>query len=97
MFIDRFGRGIGGSLADLFLPGLPLSISHLSLLVCGMIGIWLFLSVVIRREYLNTFRLALEKKQIQPETLRVPINDSVTLQPLLRVLEPPTSGKCFML
>jgi HEAT repeat protein len=33
--------------------------------------------------------LALEKKQIEPETLRVSINDSATLQAVLRVLESP--------
>src|SRR5262245_22084351 len=87
MFIDRFGRGLGGLLLIFFSQVLPLSISQLSLLVCGMIGIWLYLSIAIRKEYLNSFRLALEKKMLHPEMLRLPIADSATLQPILRVLE----------
>jgi hypothetical protein len=68
---------------------LPLSISHLSLLVCGMIGVWIYLSLAIRKEYLNSFRLALEKKTLHPEMLRLPIADSATLEPILRVLDSP--------
>jgi AAA family ATP:ADP antiporter len=87
MFIDRFGRGIGGLLLILFSQVIPLSISQLSLLVCAMIGVWVYLSIAIRKEYLNTFRLALEKKTLHPEMLRIPIADSATLDPILRVLD----------
>ena len=89
MFIDRLGRGLGGLLLIFFSQVLPLSISHLSLMVCGMIGIWVYLSLAIRKEYLNSFRLALEKKTLHPEMLRVPIADSSTLEPILRVLDSP--------
>ena len=89
MFIDRFGRGFGGLLLIFFSQVLPLSISHLSLLVCGMIGVWVYLSLAIRKEYLNSFRLALEKKTLHPEMLRLPIADSATLEPILRVLDSP--------
>src|SRR5262245_22918894 len=89
MFIDRFGRGLGGLLLIFFSQVLPLSISHLSLMVCGMIGVWVYLSLAIRKEYLNTFRLALERKTLHPEMLRLPIADSATLQPILRVLDSP--------
>ena len=89
MFIDRFGRGIGGLLLIFFSQVVPLSISYLSLMVCGMIGVWVYLSLAIRKEYLNSFRLALEKKTLHPEMLRVPIADSSTLEPILRVLDSP--------
>lgn len=89
MFIDRFGRGMGGLLLIFCSQVIALSISQLSLLVCGLVSLWIYLSITIRREYLNTFRLALEKKTIEPEALRVPINDSATLQPILSVLESP--------
>ncbi len=86
LFIDRLGRGIGGVLLILFSIVIPLSISQLSLLVCGMIGVWIYLSMKMRREYLNSFRIALEKKTIEPELLRVSIADSATLQPILAAL-----------
>jgi len=87
MFIDRFGRGVAGLLLILFSRVIPLSVSRLSLFVCGMIGIWAYWSIAIRKEYLNSFRLALERKTLQPEMLRLPISDSATLEPILRVLD----------
>ena len=89
MFIDRLGRGLGGVLLIFCSQVVILSISQLSLLVCGMICLWIYLSLTIRQEYLNTFRLALEKKTIEPETLRISITDSATLKPILGVLESP--------
>src|SRR5262245_56722665 len=92
MFIDRFGRGIGGLLLIFLSQVLPLSaprraIRPASLLSCVLIGIWLYLSSAIRKEYLTSFRLALEKKTLHPEMLRVAIADSASLEPILRVLE----------
>ncbi len=78
---------MAGLLLILFSRVLPLSISQLSLLVCGMIGVWVYWSIAIRKEYLNSFRLALERKTLQPEMLRLPISDSATLEPILRVLD----------
>ena len=89
MFVDRFGRGLAGLLLIFFSRVLPLSISQLSLMVCGMIGVWVYLSIAIRKEYLNLFRLALERKTLHPEMLRLPIVDSATLEPILRVLDSP--------
>jgi ATP:ADP antiporter, AAA family len=89
MFIDRLGRGVGGILLFLFSSVITLSIAQLSLFGCGLVFVWIILSIVIKREYLNSFRLALEKKTIEPEMLRVRISDSATLETLLRVLQSP--------
>lgn len=89
MFIDRFGRGLAGFLLIFFSRVVPFSISQLSLLVCSMIGVWVYLSIAIRKEYLNSFRLALEKKMLRPEMLRLPISDSASLEPILKVLDSP--------
>jgi AAA family ATP:ADP antiporter len=89
IFIDRFALGVGGLLLLLCTSWLRLSIPWLSLIVCAMVSVWITLSLVIRREYLNSFRLALEKKIIEPEDLRVRISDSTILEPLARVLESP--------
>lgn len=89
MFIDRTGRGLAGFLLIIFSQVFPLSVSQLSWLVCGMIAIWVHLSIAIRKEYLNSFRLALDKKTLHPEMLRLRIADSATLEPILRVLDSP--------
>ena len=89
IFIDRFGLGVGGLLLLLCTSFLTLSVRQLSLIVCGMASIWIVLSLVIRREYLNSFRLALEKKIIEPEDLRIRISDNAILESLTRALESP--------
>ena len=97
IFIDRFGLGVGGLLLLLCTSFLALSIRQLSLIVCGMASIWIALSLVIRREYLNSFRLALEKKIIEPEDLRIRISDNAILESLTRALESPDERSCSML
>ena len=89
IFIDRFGLGVGGLLLLICTSWFVLSIPQLSLIVCTMVSLWIALSLIIRREYLNSFRLALEKKIIQPEDLRVRISDSAILESLARLLESP--------
>jgi AAA family ATP:ADP antiporter len=87
IFIDRFGLGLGGLLLLLCTSVLALSITQLSLIVCLMVSVWIAFSLIIRREYLNSFRLALEKKTILPEDLRVRISDNAVLESLVRILE----------
>ncbi len=89
IFIDRFGVGVGGLLLLFCTSVLALSVRQLSLVVCVMVSTWLALSLIIRSEYLNSFRLALERKTIEPEDLRVRISDSAMLASLSRVLESP--------
>jgi AAA family ATP:ADP antiporter len=86
IFIDRFGLGVGGLLLLLFTSVLTLSIPQLSLVVCGLVFVWIVLSIIIKREYLNTFRLALEKKTIQPEDVRIRISDNATIATLTKAL-----------
>ena len=89
IFIDRFGLGVGGLLLLFCTSVLALSVRQLSLVVCLMVSTWIALSLVIRSEYLNSFRLALERKTIEPEDLRVRISDSALLDSLTRVLDNP--------
>ena len=87
IFIDRVGLAVGGLLLLLLTSVFALSIPQLSLFVCGMVLVWIFLSISIKQEYLNSFRLALEKKTIEPEALRVRITDSTTRDTLIRALQ----------
>ena len=45
--------------------------SELSAVACIFLGLWLAGALLVRREYLQSFRNALEKKSIQPEALHV--------------------------
>jgi ATP/ADP translocase/HEAT repeat protein len=86
MFVDRFGRAIGGVLLLLATAGMALSVSSLSLIVCGLAAAWIAMAVVMKREYLHSFRLALDKNTIEPEALQAKVLDSVTVKTLLNSL-----------
>jgi len=85
MVVDRSGRGIAGVIL-LFTSAWALSIQQLSMIVCGLLTLWLFLAISIKREYLNSFRAALEKKSIDPDLLSIGISDSASLEAVINVL-----------
>jgi ATP/ADP translocase len=86
MFVDRTGRAIGGLLLLLLTAGLAVSISTLSLIVCGLTIAWITVTIAVKREYLHSFRLALERKTIEPDALQANVLDSVTVKTLLHSL-----------
>lgn len=57
VFIDSIATGIGGLMLIFILDGLALSTSAVSLLIIGLILIWLFFIKKIQAEYLRSFKL----------------------------------------
>lgn len=87
MFVDRWFRGLAGGLLLLCTLVLQLSVKQISLVVIGLLLVWLVLTVLMRREYINSFRRAIEKRTIDFDQLRIPINDRSTIDTLLKLLE----------
>jgi ATP:ADP antiporter, AAA family len=87
MFVDRWFRGFAGGLLLLCTLVLKLTIQQISLVVIGMLIIWLVLTFLMRKEYVNSFRKAIERRTIDPGELRINIDDSITVKALLASLE----------
>jgi AAA family ATP:ADP antiporter len=87
MVVDRTGRGISGILLILATTILGLSVSQISILALLIIGLWIFLIFRIRREYVNTFRTSLAKRSLDPDELRIRLEDSSHVDLLLPALE----------
>jgi ATP/ADP translocase len=85
-FVDRTGRAVGGLLLLLLTIVLTLSISSISIVAGAFLILWIVTAVAVKREYLHSFRMALEKKAIEPEALQVPVLDNVTIASLLAAL-----------
>jgi HEAT repeat protein len=85
-FVDRAGRAFGGVLLLVLTSVLALSIAKLSVITCGFLVLWLAAAIVIKREYLQSFRAALEKKNIQPEALHASDLDNATIGALVAAL-----------
>lgn len=87
MFVDRWFRGLAGALLLLCTLVLELSIRQISLIVIVLIAFWLFLTFLIRKEYVNAFRTAIEKRQIDPSQIRIDIAESSVLETLRQSLQ----------
>ena len=77
--VDRWSRGLAGALLLLCTAVLGLSVRQPSIVVVGLLVAWITVALLIRREYVNTFRKALERRQIDPSDLRVDLTDASTI------------------
>jgi AAA family ATP:ADP antiporter len=86
VFVDRWFRGIAGAALLLFTIVLGVSVQQLSLVVIALLIAWLTMVILIRKEYVNTFRIALEKREIDPAQLTVNISDAAAVKALREAL-----------
>ena len=91
IFMDRFGRGIGGlvlmAFSALFVaPGKQPNTRQISGLVVGFCVLWIFLSVLASREYLSTIRRRLASRRLDLSGVHLAVADAGTIQLLERQL-----------
>jgi len=87
VFVDRWFRGIAGGLLLLFTMVLGFSVQQLSLVVLTLLVIWIIIAILIKKEYINAFRMALEKREIDLSELRININEASTINTLKTALK----------
>jgi ATP/ADP translocase len=86
MFVDRSGRAAGALLLLLLTVGLALSTSSLSLIAAGFVVAWIAMAVVVQKEYVLSFKHAVEKRTIEPEAFQLRKSDGATLKTLRGLL-----------
>lgn len=89
MFCDRLFRGIGGGLLLVFTVVLELSVRQISLVVLPLLVAWIFLTISVRKEYVGAFRKALERRDIDPNELKMDITEAATVKALVAALRSP--------
>jgi AAA family ATP:ADP antiporter len=85
VFVDRWFRGLSGALLAL-LVALNFGVREMAIVVIVMLGVWIFLALMVKREYVNAFRAALERRQIDPADLRINIAEAATIDTLRAAL-----------
>ncbi|MDX9856641.1 MAG: Npt1/Npt2 family nucleotide transporter [candidate division Zixibacteria bacterium] len=93
VLVDRWFRGVAGALL-LFLIWLfgfkgadpATEMWKFSLVVAGLLVVWIGMSLLMRREYVNTFRSALQRRAIDPGEIRINIAEASTMRALLSSL-----------
>jgi AAA family ATP:ADP antiporter len=90
-FIDvvlkNAAKGAAGVGLAVLVMGLGLSIRHLSVLLIVLIALWLVLVRLLRPEYINSFRQAIEKRSIELEDLSLNLQDAEVVKTILKTLE----------
>jgi AAA family ATP:ADP antiporter len=87
VFVVNFARGVGGILLIIVVVVMGLSVGYVSLVMISLIAFWIYLNSLIRNEYVNSFRLALEKRSIDLDKQTLNLDDASVFESLIRALE----------
>jgi len=87
VFIKNFAKGFGGILLIALSIGLGFTIQHISLIIIVLIAVWTYLIFRVNDEYVNSFRLAIEKRTIDIEKQPLNLEDASVLKSFIRVLD----------
>lgn len=83
MFVDRFARGLAGLVLLFFYTWLGISIAHISIISLILVSLWIAIAVLTYREYVNSFRSAIAKRQIDIDQEPLSIRDETTINTLI--------------
>jgi ATP:ADP antiporter, AAA family len=79
IFVDRFGRGLGGVVLIAAGALLGSNLRLIALTIVIFAGIWIYLAIVARREYVDTVRKRLESRRLDLEDIRLRVSDPATV------------------
>ncbi len=82
MFVDRWFRGLAGAVLLLLTTVFAMGPRELSVVVIVLLVFWLWLVFMIRREYVNAFRSALSRREIDLASVSFNVNDPATVNML---------------
>jgi AAA family ATP:ADP antiporter len=90
-FIDVFLKNFAKGAAGLGLIGLTvwmgLTLQHISLVLIALIGLWCYLIIRVKKEYVDSFRQAIEKRTINLDEQPLNLEDASLLKGFIKVLE----------
>jgi AAA family ATP:ADP antiporter len=87
VFVDSLATGIGGVLLIVFINAFNITVGQVSFIVIVLIVVWVFFQLKVRKEYIDSFRIAIEKRTIDPEEESINVEDASIYENLLKVLE----------
>ncbi|HET9268418.1 MAG TPA: MFS transporter [Vicinamibacterales bacterium] len=92
--MDRFSKATAAILCLVLIKpwGLGLDWRRLSYASLVMMGVWIVVALVARREYLRSFRASLDARAIAPGSIRTPVADGATVETLVEELSNPDAA-----
>jgi len=93
VFVDRFFRGIAGFILLILVFWFDITVQQLAWLVTASIGVWLYLSWMAKRLYVEQFRESLNKRYFEIDSVGVDMNESSTVDMICKILSEQDSRK----
>ncbi len=87
VFIDNLATGLAGILLVLLTITSSFTVSQIGLVVIILLAGWVYLILRLKGEYINSFRVAIEKRSIDFERETLNLQDASVRKNLLGVLE----------
>jgi AAA family ATP:ADP antiporter len=87
VFIKNAAKGLGGVFLFALITGLGLHVHHVSLIIIPLIIVWTFLIYRMKEEYVNSFRMAIEKRSINLEDQSLNLDDAAVIKSFIKVLD----------
>jgi len=87
MLVPNTAEGLGGALLLFFTIIIGLKVQYISLIIFSMLIIWAVLIHLVKREYVNAFRQAIEKRSVNLEELTINVNNASVRRIIERVLD----------
>ncbi len=87
VFVDRWARGLAGLLLLLCTAVFGLTLQHITMMTFGLLLMWLVATFFMRREYMNTFRKAVTRRDVDLQGGAVQLTDHSSITVLLEVLK----------
>jgi ATP:ADP antiporter, AAA family len=93
--VDRIARALGALLTLVLIQpwGFSLQWNQLSIVALILSGLWFFMAVRAKREYLTSFRRSIEQRIVQPEQVRLNAADLSTIETLVQELAQPDAER----
>ena len=86
VFVDSIATGTGGLLLIICTAVLGFSTANISLVILGLVAMWIFLIIRIRREYVQAFRTAIEKRSINLDDIQINVQDASLFDSITTIL-----------
>lgn len=87
VFVDSLATGIGGIFLIIFTQELGFSVRQISFVLIVFIIVWFYLIKLVKQEYINSFRTAIEKRSIDLQDQYLNIRDTAVLDNILKFLD----------
>jgi len=87
IFIDSLATGIGGILLIILISQFGVSVKYISFIIVLLIGFWFYFIHKVRQEYINSFRLALEKRTIDFQSQNISLEDASIFKSIVNMFK----------